>query len=80
MQDAVERAGTLDSAAVKQALDASDLMTFFGPIKFDTTAETHGLQTGHAMIYIQWQKDGGGKLTKQVIWPAEAATAGAITR
>ena len=80
LQDAIERAGTLDSAAVQQALDSADLLTFFGHIKFDTTAEAHGLQVGHDMIYIQWQKDDAGNLTKQVIWPAEAATADAVTR
>lgn len=80
LQDAIERAGTLESAAVQQALDAADIMTFYGHVKFDTAAEAHGLQTGHEMIYIQWQKDDAGNLAKQVIWPAEAATANAVTR
>jgi branched-chain amino acid transport system substrate-binding protein len=80
LQDAIERAGSLDSAAVQQALDAADVMTFFGHIRFDTSAEAHGLQTGHEMIYIQWQQDAAGNLAKQVIWPAEAATADAVTR
>ena len=80
LQDAIERAGTLESAAVQQALDAADIMTFYGHVKFDTAAEAHGLQTGHEMIYIQWQKDDAGNLLKQVIWPAEAATADAVTR
>ncbi len=80
LQDAIERAGTLESAAVQQALDAADIMTFYGHVKFDTAAEAHGLQTGHEMIYIQWQKDDAGNLAKQVIWPAEAATADAVTR
>jgi len=49
-------------------------MTFFGHTKFDTTPDAHGLQTGHEMVYIQWQKD-GDKLAKQVVWPSEAGTA-----
>ena len=80
LQDAIERAGTLESAAVQQALDAADIMTFYGHVKFDTAAEAHGLQTGHEMIYIQWQQDAAGNLLKQVIWPTEAATADAVTR
>ena len=80
LQDAIERAGTLESAAVQQALDAADILTFYGHVKFDTAAEAHGLQTGHEMIYIQWQQDDAGNLLKQVIWPAEAATADAVTR
>lgn len=79
LQAAIEQAGTLDAAAVKKALDAMDMLTFYGRIKFDTTAEAHGRQAGHDMIYIQWQNGEGG-LSKQVVWPAEAATANAVTR
>lgn len=80
LQDAIERAGSTDSDAVKQALDAADVLTFFGHIKFDTAAEAHGLQVGHDMIYVQWQKNDVGDLVKQVIWPAAAATADAVAR
>ena len=38
-------------------------------------AAAHGLQIGHDMIYIQWQKDSQGKLVKQVVWPLEGKTA-----
>ena len=48
------------------------MMTMFGPTKFDTE-KMHGLQTGHDMVYIQWQKN-ADKLGKQVIWPAEASS------
>jgi branched-chain amino acid transport system substrate-binding protein len=75
LQKAIEVAGSLDTQAVKTALDGLDLLTFFGHVKFDTTAEAHGLQTGHSMVYIQWQKDSSGALVKQVVWPAEGATA-----
>ena len=75
LQKAIETAGSLDTAAVKTALDATAMTTFFGPIKFDTSAEAHGLQTGHEMIFIQWQKDASGALVKQVIWPLAGKTA-----
>ena len=37
LQEAIERAGSTDSAKVQAALDATDLLTFFGRIKFDAT-------------------------------------------
>jgi branched-chain amino acid transport system substrate-binding protein len=73
LQNAIENAGSTDPAVVKTALDALDVMTFFGNMKFDTSAENHGLQIGHSMVYIQWQDAGG--LAKQVVWPAEGASA-----
>ena len=80
LQEAIERAGTTDSAAVAAALDATDLLTFFGHIKFNTTPEKHGLQEGHEMVYVQWQNGEGDILAKQIIWPDDAGTADAITR
>ncbi len=78
LQKAIETAGALDTQAVKTALDNMDMTIFFGHIKFDTSAENHGLQTGHEMVYVQWQKDASGALVKQVVWPLAAKTAGAI--
>jgi branched-chain amino acid transport system substrate-binding protein len=75
LQYAIETAGSLDTTAIKDALDKMNLMTFFGHIQFDASAEKHGLQTGHSMVYIQWQKDNSGKLVKQIVWPEEGATA-----
>jgi len=75
LQKAIETAGSLDTEAIKSALDSMDMMTFYGRIKFDTTPESHGLQIGHSMVYVQWQKDAGGALVKQVVWPAEGKTA-----
>jgi branched-chain amino acid transport system substrate-binding protein len=75
LQKAIMDAGSYDPAAVKAALDAMDVLTFYGRIKFDTSAEAHGLQIGHSMIYIQWQKDDADNLMKQVVWPLEGATA-----
>jgi len=73
LQHAIEEAGSLDTQAVKAAMDNTDITTFFGNIKFDT-GEKHGLQIGHSMVYMQWQRD-GDKLVKQIIWPANGATA-----
>lgn len=78
LQKAIETAGSVDTQAVKAALDNTDMTTFFGRIKFDTSAEAHGLQVGHSMVYIQWQKDASGSLVKQVVWPAEGKTAETI--
>jgi branched-chain amino acid transport system substrate-binding protein len=78
LQNAIEAADTTDPAAIKEALDAMNILTFFGLIQFDTTEEAHGLQIGHSMIYIQWQEDDAGKLVKQVVWPAGGATAETI--
>jgi len=72
--EAIKRAGSTDTAKVKEALDQMDLLTFYGRIKFDTGKE-HGLQIGHEMIYTQWQKDAQGKLTNQLVWPEAFKTA-----
>ena len=76
LQQAVEKAGAIDTQKVKAALDATNVMSFFGPTKFDT-AKAHGLQIGHDMVYIQWQKGADGKVAKQVVWPAEGKSADA---
>ena len=78
LQKGIETAGSLDTEAIKAALDGVDMTTFFGQVKFDTSAESHGLQTGHSMVYIQWQKEDSGGLVKQVVWPAEGKSADAI--
>lgn len=78
LQRAIEEAGTLDSEAVQAALDSMDILTFYGHIKFDTTPESHGLQIGHEMVYIQWQESDGGELVKEVVWPSGGATADPI--
>ena len=77
LQKAIEDAGSLETEAVKAALDGMDVLTFFGHMKFNTTAEAHGLQVGHEMVYIQWQKD-GSNLVKKIVWPAEGANADAV--
>ena len=78
LQNAIETAGTLDTQAVKAVLDQMNMVTFFGHIRFDPSEETHGLQIGHSMVYIQWQPAESGQLVKQVVWPEEAASASVI--
>ena len=77
LEHAIEQAGSLDPDAIKTALDNVDLMTFFGTMKFDTSAENHGLQVGHSMVYIQWQGE-EGDLHKEVVWPPGGVTADAL--
>lgn len=77
LQKAIATAGSTDTEKVKAALDKMNLMTFYGHIQFDTE-KAHGLQTGHDMVYIQWQRDEKKNLVKQVVWPEAAATAKAI--
>jgi branched-chain amino acid transport system substrate-binding protein len=75
LQKAIVDADSVDPEAVKAALNAMDIFTFYGGIQFDTSEEAHGLQTSHQMVVAQWQKNDAGELVRQVIWPADVATA-----
>ena len=75
LQKAIMDADSTDPMAIKEAMDKMDVLTCYGHVKFETSAEAHGLQIGHDMVYIQWQKDDAGNLAKQVVWPLEGATA-----
>ena len=75
LQKAIETAGSIDTAKVAAAMDQENMFTFYGRIKFNTTPKLHGLQEGHEMVYIQWQKGKDGKPEKQAVWPMAAATA-----
>jgi len=75
LQRAIELAGGIDSAKVAQALNATDITTFYGRTKFSTAASEHGLQVGHSMVLAQWQKDKAGKLVKEVVWPLAGKSA-----
>jgi len=74
LQHAIEQAGSLDTDKVTQALDATDVTTFFGHVKFATDPGHHGLQVAHEMVLAQWQKVGNG-LGRQVVWPKAAQSA-----
>ena len=52
LADAIERAGSLDRDAVRQALERTDLMTMFGPIRFDAK----GRNVGKPMLLYQVQQ------------------------
>lgn len=78
LQKAILAADSVDPEKVKAALDAMNLFTFYGGIKFDVTPEAHGLQTGHTMVVIQWQKNAAGELVREVVWPADVATSDPI--
>lgn len=74
LQHAIEAAGSIDPDKVAEALNATDVTTFFGQIKFATDTAHHGLQTAHEMVLAQWQKK-DGKLVREVVWPTAARTA-----
>ncbi len=54
LQKAIEKAGTLDKAKVRDALASLDIVTFYGPIKFNP----NGMNGGRSLPIIQVQ---GGK-------------------
>lgn len=51
--DAIERAGSLDPQKVRDAIAATDLMTMYGPIKFDST----GKNIAKSMVMYQVQHE-----------------------
>ncbi len=75
LQRAIEQAGGVDTAKVAQALNNTDITTFYGRTKFSTAPNEHGLQVGHSIFLAQWQKDKSGKPVKQVVWPLAAKSA-----
>jgi branched-chain amino acid transport system substrate-binding protein len=78
LQHAIETAGSIDPDKVAAALDATDVTTFFGHIKFATDPAHHGLQIAHEMVLAQWQRK-DGKLVREVVWPKAAQTATLIS-
>ena len=61
--DAISRAGTTDKAAVRDALAATDMQTFYGNIKFDET----GKNIAKPMVLYQVQ-DGEFKVVAPTKW------------
>ena len=51
--DAIARAGSLDKDKVRDALAKTDLMTFYGPVKFDET----GKNIAKSMVMYQVQNE-----------------------
>lgn len=75
LQHALETAGSLDPHAVHLALDATDILTLSGRVKFSTDPADHGRQIGHRVLLVQWQRDLDGNLVKEVVWPPDVRTA-----
>ncbi len=70
--DAIERAGSLDREKVRDAIAKTDMMTFFGPVKFDATGKNmaksmvlYQVQSGKYLVVApsRWAKS-------KVIYPA----------
>ncbi|HZC54757.1 MAG TPA: amino acid ABC transporter substrate-binding protein [Xanthobacteraceae bacterium] len=78
LQHAIEQAQSIDPEKVTAALNATDVTTFFGHVKFATDAGHHGLQEAHQMVLAQWQQMADGKLGRQVVWPDAAKSADLI--
>jgi branched-chain amino acid transport system substrate-binding protein len=74
---AIEQANSIEPEKVAAALNATDVTTFFGHIKFAADPGHHGLQMAHPMVLAQWQKV-NGKPGRQVVWPLEAKSADLI--
>jgi branched-chain amino acid transport system substrate-binding protein len=65
LASAIEKAGTLDRAKIRDAIAATDMKTVIGPLKFRPDG------TGVVIFFsVQWQK---GK--QEVVFPKEYATA-----
>ncbi|HUF87897.1 MAG TPA: ABC transporter substrate-binding protein, partial [Thermohalobaculum sp.] len=73
-KDAFERAGTLDKEAVRDALSATDLMTFYGPIRFSEAGNNI------AKPMVLWQIQNGEYnvvappefASHELVWPRKA--------
>jgi branched-chain amino acid transport system substrate-binding protein len=75
LQKAILDADSVDTEAVRSALNAMNVVTFYGGIQFDTSDEAHGLQIAHAMVVAQWQRNEAGELVRVIIAPPDVATA-----
>ena len=64
--DALQRAGSFDTEAVRDALAATDLQTFYGNIRFDET----GKNIAKPMVLLQIQ-DGEYRVVAPTAWAAD---------
>ena len=64
--DALERAGSFDTEAVRAALAATDLQTFYGNIRFDET----GKNIAKPMVLLQI-RDGAYRVVAPTAWAAD---------
>jgi branched-chain amino acid transport system substrate-binding protein len=73
-KNAVERAGTLDKAAVREAIEKTNMdqrliLTSTGKIQFSTEVNYHEINPLTFMEQLKWNNS-TGKLESQIIWPA----------
>jgi ABC-type branched-subunit amino acid transport system substrate-binding protein len=74
---AIESAGTLDKAAVRQAIENTNMkdslvLTQTGKIQFSTGVNYHEIQPITFMEQLNWNS-ATNKLQSQIIWPTSAA-------
>ena len=69
VQKAIEKAGSIEPARVRDALASLDIMTFYGPIKF----QKNGMNADRGLPIIQVQ---GG--TVKVLYPPALQQAGLV--
>ena len=74
LQKAIMDSDSVDSAVVKDALNAMNLFTFYGGIQFDTSEDAHGLQIAHKMVVAQWQMNDAGEFSLEIVAPAGVET------
>ncbi|MBW2610105.1 MAG: amino acid ABC transporter substrate-binding protein [Deltaproteobacteria bacterium] len=68
LEQAIEKAGTIDRANIRDAIASNEFMTLRGPVRFEGTENT----ISPAGI-LQYQKGG-----LELVWPPEIATAKAV--
>ncbi len=82
-KDAIERAGTLDKSAVRDAIETTDLpqmliITESGRIEFSTETETYHEIAPFTFVEQLFYDEEIGETRPQVIWPAIAPGVGTI--
>ena len=82
-KDAIERAGTLDKSAVRDAIETTDLpqmliITESGRIEFSTETETYHEIAPFTFVEQLFYDEEIGETRPQVIWPATAPGVGTI--
>jgi branched-chain amino acid transport system substrate-binding protein len=76
-KDAVERAGTVDKAAVRTAIENTNLdqkliLTQSGKIQFSTGVNYHEISPVTFIEQLKWDST-SNQLKSQIVWPAQAA-------
>ena len=82
-KDAIERAGTLDKSAVRDAIETTDLpqmliITESGRIEFSNTTETYHEIAPFTFVEQLFYNETIGECRPKVIWPATAPIVGTI--